>query len=189
MPTVGLLARCVVGDLGIVAGRWSLLRGAPCSREGGGGYVRDTEEAGRVGPQVEGYRVWLTGQGYTPGTVRNMLQELGQLGRWLSAEGLEPGQLDEERTEAFRAAQGTAGRRRVPGPRAMVPLLGFLRECGIAAAPRLRRRRSSCCSSSTGRGWSTSGTWLPPRCCAMRTPHAASWLSRQPTVEYSPRRP
>ena len=64
---------------------------------------------GVLGPQVEGYRSWLTRQGYTPGTVRNMLKELGQLGRWLLAEGLEAGQLDEERIEAFRSAMRAAG--------------------------------------------------------------------------------
>jgi len=89
---------------------------------------------GVLGPQVECYRVWLTGQGYTPGTVRNMLKDLGQLGRWLSSEGLEAGQLNEGQIEAFRAALRAAGHRRVPGPRAMAPLLRFLRECGIAAA-------------------------------------------------------
>ena len=55
---------------------------------------------GVLGPQVECYRVWLTGQAYTPGTVRNMLKDLGQLGRWLSSEELEAGQLNEGQIEA-----------------------------------------------------------------------------------------
>jgi hypothetical protein len=36
-------------------------------------------KAGRLGPQVEGYRCWLAQRGYTPGTVRNMLNDLGQV--------------------------------------------------------------------------------------------------------------
>ncbi|MBW8060728.1 MAG: hypothetical protein FVQ78_10525 [Solirubrobacterales bacterium] len=48
---------------------------------------------GRLGPFVEGYRERLLELGYTPGTVRGMLKVLGQLGRWMAGEGLEPGQL------------------------------------------------------------------------------------------------
>ncbi len=44
---------------------------------------------GRLGPFVEGYRAWLLEAGYTPGTVRGMLKELGQLGRWMDAEDVE----------------------------------------------------------------------------------------------------
>ena len=36
-------------------------------------------KAGLLGPEVEGYRAWLTHRGYTPGTVRNMLKDLGQV--------------------------------------------------------------------------------------------------------------
>ena len=35
---------------------------------------------------------------------------------------------------AFLAARQAAGHRRVPGPRAMVPLLSYLREAGVVAA-------------------------------------------------------
>ena len=91
-------------------------------------------KAGQLGPQVEGYRAWLTQRGYTPATVRNMLKDLGQVGLWLSTEGLEAAQLDEERMAAFLTTRQRAGRRRSPGPRAMVPLLSYLREAGIAPA-------------------------------------------------------
>ena len=37
-------------------------------------------KAGRLGPQVEGYRAWLAQRGYTPQTIRNMLKDLGQVG-------------------------------------------------------------------------------------------------------------
>jgi hypothetical protein len=87
-------------------------------------------KAGLLGPEVEVYRVWLTHRGYTPGTARNMLKDLGQVGVWLSAEGLEPAQFDEERASVFLAARRRAGHRCVPGPRAMV------RRC-------LRRRQST----------------------------------------------
>jgi site-specific recombinase XerD len=91
-------------------------------------------KAGQLGPQVEGYRAWLTQRGYRPTTITNMLKDLGQVGLWLSTEGLEAAQLDEERVVAFRNARRAAGHRKVPGSRAMVPLLSYLREAGIAPA-------------------------------------------------------
>ncbi len=91
-------------------------------------------KAGRLGPQVEGYRSWLAQRGYTPATIRNMLAELGQVGRWLSAEGLEAGQVSEELMAAFLLARREAGQRRVPGVRAMGPLLSYLREVDVAPA-------------------------------------------------------
>jgi len=88
---------------------------------------------GGLGPQIEGYRAWLEQRGYTSDTVRNMLKELGQVGRWLMVQNVEAEQLDEQRIAAFICARRAAGYRRVPGPRAMVPLLSYLREVGIIA--------------------------------------------------------
>lgn len=86
---------------------------------------------GELGPHVEGYRVWLAQQGYTPQTIRNMLKDLGQVGRWLSAQGLAAAELNEEWMAAFLASRQAAGQRRVPGARAMVPLLSYLRDIGV----------------------------------------------------------
>jgi site-specific recombinase XerD len=91
-------------------------------------------KAGRLGREVEGYRSWLTQRGYTEQTVRNMLQYLGHLGRWLQARGLEASDLDEHRMTEFLADWHVGGRPRVLGPRAMNPLLAYLRETGAAPA-------------------------------------------------------
>jgi site-specific recombinase XerD len=91
-------------------------------------------KAGVLGPQVEGYRAWLAQRGYTPGTIKNMLNDLGRVGRWSAAEGLEAAQLDEERISGFLTARRAAGHRRIPGTRAMAPLVGYLREAGVVAA-------------------------------------------------------
>jgi site-specific recombinase XerD len=96
--------------------------------------VSTRRRAGLLGPQVEGYRAWLTERGYTPGTVRNMLKDLGRVGVWLSCEGIEASQFDQERASAFLAARRASGRRRIPGPRGMTPLLSYLREAGVVAA-------------------------------------------------------
>ena len=65
--------------------------------------------AGLLGPEVEGYGAWLAHRGYTSLTVRNMLKDLGQVGVWLSAEGLEVAQFDEERATEFRKVRREAG--------------------------------------------------------------------------------
>lgn len=88
---------------------------------------------GVMGPHVEGYRVWLLGQGYTPDTVRNMLKEFGQVGAWLADAGLGVADLDEGRVQQFRAFRRSVGFRRVPGPRALTPMLRYLREIEAVA--------------------------------------------------------
>ena len=88
--------------------------------------------AGLLGSEVQGYRAWLERRGYTPATARYMLKHLGQVGRWLAVEGLTVGQLDEDRIAAFRASRRLAGYRCVPGARAMLPLLSYLREVDLA---------------------------------------------------------
>ena len=93
-----------------------------------------TRRKARLGPQVEGYRAWLADRGYTPATVRNMLKDLGQVGVWMSGAGLEAVQLDEDAMAAFLASRQVAGRRRALGPRAMIPLLSYLREAGVTPA-------------------------------------------------------
>ncbi|MGH9252209.1 MAG: site-specific integrase, partial [Acidimicrobiales bacterium] len=68
-----------------------------------------------------------------------MLADLGQLGRWLSAQGQEE-PLDERRIAEFLAARDAAGLRRALGTRAMVPLLSYLREAGVI--PRVQSHRT-----------------------------------------------
>lgn len=60
-----------------------------------------------------------------------MLKDLGQVGLWLSSEGLEAAQLDEDLMVVFLTGRQAAGRRGVPGLRGMVPLLSYLREVGL----------------------------------------------------------
>jgi site-specific recombinase XerD len=91
-------------------------------------------KAGQLGAQVEGYRAWLAHRGYTSQTVRNMLADLGQLGMWMSREGLVTANLDEDAMVAFLAARQASGRRSARGPRAMLPLLSYLREAGVTPA-------------------------------------------------------
>jgi site-specific recombinase XerD len=91
---------------------------------------------GRLGPFVEGYRVWLLASGYTPQTVRGMLKELGNLGRWMDAEGVEIGALTVTGIESFLVDRRAAGRRRVPTVRALRSMRTYLREVGVMAGER-----------------------------------------------------
>ena len=94
---------------------------------------------GLLGTQVQGYGAWLEQRGYRPSTVRNMLKDLGHLGRWLSSEHFGVEQLDEEAVTAFLLTRRRCGDRKGPGIRAMAPLLAYLREVGLVpfAAPPL----------------------------------------------------
>jgi hypothetical protein len=88
-------------------------------------------QAGVLALHVEGYRAWLARHGYTTQTARNMLKDLGQVGLWLSVQGLDARDLDEEQLKQHLSDLRSAGRRRVAGPRGMVPLLKYLREAGV----------------------------------------------------------
>lgn len=88
---------------------------------------------GRLGPFVEGYRVWLAEAGYTPQTVRGMLKVLGHLGRWMASEGIEVGDLDSAAVESFLASLRADGHRRVPTVRALGSLVAYLRDVGVMA--------------------------------------------------------
>ncbi len=86
---------------------------------------------GRLGPFVEGYRVWLLEAGYTPQTVRGMLKVLGRLGRWMDSEGVEIGAVDVASIESFVADWRAADGRRVPTVRALGAVVAYLREVGV----------------------------------------------------------
>jgi integrase/recombinase XerD len=86
---------------------------------------------GGMGPFIEGYRAWLAGRGYTPGTVVNMLAMAGSLGRWMDVRGVAPGDLDRAAIAEFRDALRAAGRRCVPGAHGLDRLLEYLEDLGV----------------------------------------------------------
>ena len=86
---------------------------------------------GGMGPFIEGYRAWLAGRGYTPGTIVNMLAMAGGLGRWMDARGLGAGDLDRAAVTEFRDARRAAGMRCVPGAHGLDRLLEYLEGLGV----------------------------------------------------------
>jgi site-specific recombinase XerD len=86
-----------------------------------------------LGAYIASYRSKLIEAGYTPGSVRGKLKELGQLGRWMSGMAFEAGELDESRVEEFLADRRAGGQRRVPTLASFVLLLELLRDQGVVA--------------------------------------------------------
>jgi site-specific recombinase XerD len=86
---------------------------------------------GRMGPYIDGFEACLLERGYTPGTVRNALKEVGHLGRWMTGTDLEVSQLNEASLGVFLGARRASGTRRVPSRRSLEPLLDYLRGEGV----------------------------------------------------------
>lgn len=88
---------------------------------------------GRMGPFIGSYRQELLGLGYTPLTVRGLLQHVGALGRWMDDNDIEPADLDNAVLEEFLEFRRACGRTQVRTTRSMASLLDHLRELGVAA--------------------------------------------------------
>jgi integrase/recombinase XerD len=86
---------------------------------------------------AEGFREDLLGQGYTQGSAAHQIHLMAHVSRWLEAGGLEPADLDDGVAGQFLAARRADGYARYRSASALVPLLGYLRGLGVAAAPRL----------------------------------------------------
>lgn len=85
----------------------------------------------RMGPHIEGFGARLLELGYTPGTVRGLLKDVGQLGRWMASEDVEASQLTSALIDAFLSARRIGGPRRVPSARSFAPLLEYLTREGV----------------------------------------------------------
>jgi len=101
-----------------------LPRGGECD-------VRSTKRGRSAGTAGRGLPGLVDAAGLHVGDGPEHVEDLGQVGLWLSTEGLEAAQLDEQRMAAFLVARQVSGYRRIPGTRAMVPLLSYLREAGV----------------------------------------------------------
>ncbi len=86
-----------------------------------------------MGPHIDCLRAWLEASGYTRGSVRNLLKEVGHLGRWMTEVNVDAAELDWEQIETFRRARAASGRRR-PGRRSFRPLMDYLKSAGVVPA-------------------------------------------------------
>lgn len=88
---------------------------------------------GPLGEFVEGFLAELAGFGYSPRGCESQLGLTRHLSRWLTAEGLAAGDLTGDVVERFVAAR-RAVYSSLRSPRALVPLLSYLRTLGVAPA-------------------------------------------------------
>jgi len=88
---------------------------------------------GRMGPFVEGFRTRLSERGYSDLAIRNMLKDVGAVGRWMQERDLQPGQLTPAVIAEFRLDCLAMDRRKIPSVKSLEPLLRFLREEGVLA--------------------------------------------------------
>ncbi|MFL6141319.1 MAG: hypothetical protein ACJ72N_05535 [Labedaea sp.] len=77
----------------------------------------------------------LSEQGYSALTVRNMLKDVGALGRWMQEHDVQPGQLSLAVIAEFRNDFLALGRRKVPSVGSFEPLLAFLRSERVIGEP------------------------------------------------------
>lgn len=94
------------------------------------------------GPLVafaEGFRRELARRGHSAGVAKQHVLLMGQLNRWLVAEGLGVESLTPAVTERFLAARRAGGQRRVPTLASLAPLFGYLNDLKVLA-PQARAR-------------------------------------------------
>jgi integrase/recombinase XerD len=85
-----------------------------------------------LAPYAAGFISMLAGEGYAAGSIRNQVVRMAQLSRWLDAERLDADALTGEVVERFLTSRRAAGYRSWLSLRAFSPLLGHLRELGVA---------------------------------------------------------
>ncbi len=102
--------------------------------------VGDPSRARVRGPLQEyaaGFVAELARLGYTRESACGQMFLMGHLSRWLAGEGLDAGGLTPEAAQRFLVARRLAGYTQLLSPKALVPLLGYLRRIGAVpeAAP------------------------------------------------------
>jgi integrase/recombinase XerD len=82
-----------------------------------------------------GFADQLAHQGYTLHSARSQMRLMAHLSRWLMAEELGAGDLRTAEVERFLRARRAAGYTRLFSIKAMLPMLAYLRDLGIAPTP------------------------------------------------------
>jgi site-specific recombinase XerD len=90
---------------------------------------------GRMGPFLAGFQASLSEQGYSALAVRNILKDVGTVGRWMHERDLQPGQLTPAVIAEFRLDCLAGGRRKIPSVKSFEPLRRFLRDEGVTGEP------------------------------------------------------
>jgi site-specific recombinase XerD len=105
------------------------------SDEEGALIMEDPSRVRVTGPLEEhaaGFAGELSRLGYTSGSACGQMFLMAHVSRWLAGEGLDAGGLTAEVPERFLAVRRAAGYTQLLSPKALVPLLGYLRKAGAA---------------------------------------------------------
>ena len=97
--------------------------------------VEDPSRVGVAGPleaHAAGFAAELDRLGYASGSACGQMFLMAHVSRWLDAEGLDAGGLSPEASDRFLAARRAAGYAQLLSPKALSPLLGYLRRLGAA---------------------------------------------------------
>jgi len=87
--------------------------------------------AGPLAPYATDFLVGLIAVGYRRASAALQLRLMAHLSRWLGERGLVPAQLPSMEAERFLAARRAAGYRDHCSPKALEPLLGYLRQLSV----------------------------------------------------------
>lgn len=90
---------------------------------------------GPLAAYSEGFRLELVRQGFTVNSTTNHLRLMAHASRWFACRGLGAGDLTPVRVEEFLDARRAEGYTLWLSPKAMVPMLGYLRRIGVVATP------------------------------------------------------
>jgi integrase/recombinase XerD len=97
--------------------------------------VKRVKVVGPLEPFQPGFEALLAGMGYTPRSVVHQLWLVKHLSVWLEERDLAAADLAPDVVRAFLACRQAEGYVRFPTERALAPLLGYLRELGVAPVP------------------------------------------------------
>lgn len=97
--------------------------------------VHGVRVAGPLAPYAEGLAGELGRLGFTPGSARLQMQVAAHLSRWLAGAGLDAAALTGPVADRYLAARRAAGYTAYLTPKALSPLLGYLRRLGVAPEP------------------------------------------------------
>ena len=90
--------------------------------------------AGPLAAFAPGFGGELERRGYRPGPAADQLRLMADASGWLAVHGLQAGDLTEVRVAQVMSERRAAGRWRLLSPRAMRPLLEYLRGLGVVPA-------------------------------------------------------
>jgi len=90
---------------------------------------------GPLATYSDGFRLELARQGFTANSASNQLQLMAHASRWLASRGHDAEGLTPARVQEFLDARRAEGYTLWLSPKAMVPVLGYLRGIGVVPAP------------------------------------------------------